>query len=471
MRPAPLAPACICLALALAAAGCDDDAGALAAVSPAERLPGGRGTNTLLLGSNAFTAPFDTLSAEQELAFFSGNSFFSQAWVPAPSSTDARDGLGPLFNARSCGACHALDGRGHPPVERDEHVLGLLFRLSRPGAPEGHAPIPDPIYGGQLQPYTTDEDAVPGEATPRVTYEEVAGAYDDGTPYTLLRPRYELADPAWGPLPADLEMSPRVAPQVVGLGLLEAIPEADLLALADPDDADGDGISGRPNLVPDPRSGRTMIGRFGWKGDAPTIEAQTAGAFLGDMGLSSSLLTDSVCTPAQDACDDVADGGAPEVSDLILSRVVDYVRFLAVPMRARWDEPELRRGKALFHDAGCAACHVPEHRTGPSAADMGLAGERIFPYTDLLLHDMGEDLADDRPVFTASGREWKTPPLWGVGRIPTVNRHDRLMHDGRARGIAEAILWHGGEGESARDAFRAMSADERRALEAFVGSL
>ncbi|TNF25082.1 MAG: c-type cytochrome [Deltaproteobacteria bacterium] len=450
-------------------AACDTAEDGLAPVTAAERLPGGSGTNTLLLGPNAFTPPLETLSLDEELAFYSGNAFFSQAWVQAPASTDARDGLGPMFNARSCGACHALDGRGRPPLADGEEILGLLFRLSVPGAAEDEAPHPDPVYGGQLQPFGLG--GVPAEATPRITRELVEGHYDDGTPYTLERPRYAFDAPAYGALPDDLEVSPRVAPQVIGLGLLEAIPAAALLAREDPDDADGDGISGRAQVVLDPRTGAPALGRFGWKGDAPTLEAQTAGAFHGDMGLTSSLHPEPECTEHQSVCDAVASGGDPEVSDLILSRITDYLRFLAVPVRTRWDDAEVRRGKRLFTTVGCASCHVPESRTGDDAASPALAGQRIFPYTDLLLHDMGPDLADGRPVFRASGQEWKTPPLWGIGRIPAVNGHDRLLHDGRARGVAEAILWHGGEAEAARDAFKALTAPERDALIAFVKSL
>lgn len=438
------------VALVALACGAADDG---ASPDPAQRLPGGRGTNTLLLGNNAFTAPLGTLTQAQDLAFFSGNSFFSQAWVPAPASATGRDGLGPLFNARSCGACHALDGRGRPPETPEEAPLGLLFRISVPGA--GGLPAPDPVYGDQLQPFSVSDD-VPGEVDVSVSTEPVEGAYDDGTPYVLTRPMYTFSAPGYGPLPPDLMVSPRVAPQVYGLGLLMAIPEEALVAAADPTDADGDGVSGRVQRI------GGLMGRLGWKADAPSIEAQSAGAFFGDMGLTSKLHLD----------DDGAGGTlAPEVSDLVLSRVVDYVRFLAVPARAVWDSPEVLAGQGLFAQAQCGACHTPEHRLGPDAADLGLEGERIFPYTDLLLHDLGEDLADGRPLGEASGSEWKTPPLWGIGRIPAVNHHDRLLHDGRARGVAEAILWHGGEAATARDAFKAMSATQRAALVAFVNSL
>jgi len=459
----------LCLAAAGTLAACDTADDDLAAVTAAERLPGGSGTNTLLLGSNAFTPPLDGLDTDETLAFYSGNSFFSQAWVQAPASTDARDGLGPMFNARSCSACHAFDGRGRPPLEDDEEIIGLLFRLSVPGAAEDEAPYPDPVYGGQLQPFGLG--GVPAEATPRILREEIHGAYDDGTPYTLERPTYVFEDPAYGDLPDDLEVSPRVAPQVIGMGLLEAIPEADILALADPDDADGDGISGRAQYVTDPRTGELALGRFGWKGDAPTVEAQSAGAFHGDMGLTTSLHPEPECTDSQTVCSEVASGGDPEVSDLILGRVTSYLQFLAVPVRTRWDDTEIRRGKHAFNQIGCASCHVAEHTTREDAISPALSSQRIFPYTDLLLHDMGPDLADDRPLFRASGQEWKTPPLWGIGRFPTVNDHDRLLHDGRARGVAEAILWHGGEAEASRDAFKALDAARRAALIAFVESL
>lgn len=428
-------------------------------LDPSEWLPGGDTTNTLLLGSNAFLMPAQNLSEDHELSFYSGNSFFNQAWVSAPASTEARDGLGPLFNARSCSGCHFRDGRASLPADGEAPFVGLLLRLSVPG-PDG--PEPDPVYGGQLQDQANPD--VPVEAVPHIAWDEIEGTHADGTPYVLLDPTYTIEAPGYGPLPDDLMVSARLAPQMVGLGLLEAIPEATLLALADPSDADGDGISGRLQRHEDGR-----IGRFGWKGDAPDVAQQVAGAFAGDMGLTSRLVEADDCTEVQ-GCDQHPNGGSPEVEDALLDRVVLYSRTLAVPVRRAADDPEVLQGKQLFGEIGCGACHVPSHTTG-AAALPELERQRIWPYTDLLLHDMGEALADHRPVGAASGSEWKTPPLWGLGLVDEVGEEARFLHDGRARSLEEAILWHGGEAEPSREAFAALNAGERAALIAFVEDL
>lgn len=427
-------------------------------VEDGEWLPGGRTTNTVFSGNNAFLMPAANLSPEDELDFYSGNSFFNQAWVEAPASTDARDGLGPLFNARSCSGCHLHDGRGAPPEDGQGPFVGVLLRLSVPGV---DGPVPDPVYGGQLQ-----DRALPGhrpEAIPRFTVDRFEGTYADGTPYTLHEPIYHLDEPGYGPFSEDLQVSPRVAPQMIGLGLLEAIAEADLEALADPDDADGDGISGRI------QRGSGGVGRFGWKGDARTIREQVAGAFAGDMGLTTPDSVDD-CTEAQVDCLQAEDGGDPEVSETILGKVVLYSQVVAVPARRAADDREVLRGKAHFHDLGCASCHVPDYQTGPSEVS-ALSDQHIWPYTDLLLHDMGEGLADHRPLGDASGSEWQTPPLWGLGLIDEVSGHTRFLHDGRAHSLEEAILWHGGEAEAARDAFIELSAEERQQVLRFLEDL
>lgn len=451
------------LLLLFVLAACDDGSGE-PALDEGEWYPGGDATNTKLLGRNAFSLPAPNLSPEHEEQFYSGNSFFNQSWVQAPSSTMARDGVGPLFNARACSGCHLHDGKGAPPDSGTAPFVGVLLRLSVPG-PDG-APVPDPVYGGQLQDQANP--GVPVEAVPSIAWEEIAGSYGDGTPWSLVRPRYTISDPSHGPLPPDLMVSPRVAPHMIGLGLLEAIPAARLEQLADPDDADGDGVSGRIQWLDTPE-GR-VIGRFGWKGDAPTVERQVAGAFAGDMGLTSRLVTADDCTDAETECRAEASGGSPEVEDHILERVVTYAHSLAVPVRRAADDPEVLAGKHVFGDLGCAACHVPSHTT-EDAALPELSGQLVWPYTDLLLHDMGEELADDRPLAEASGREWKTPPLWGLGLVDDVGGHTRFLHDGRARSLEEAILWHGGEAQDARDGFVGASAADRAALLAFLEDL
>lgn len=432
-------------------------------VEPGEWLAGGETTNTLLLGSNSFLPPADNLSLENELLFFGGNGFFNQAWVAAPASTTARDGLGPLFNARSCSGCHTKDGRGAPPEDGQGPFVGMLLRLAVPG-PDG--PVPDPVYGGQLQDRANL--GIAPEAIPMITWEPVEGQYADGTPYTLMKPTYTLTEPGYGPFSEDLMVSPRVAPHMIGLGLLEAIPQERLEALADPDDEDGDGVSGR--IQWQEFNGEVVPGRFGWKAEAPNIVVQVANAFLGDMGLTSEMLPDEECTDAQTICDEVPNGGEPEVQPNIFERVVLYSRAVAVPVRRAADDPTVLKGKSIFHRLGCATCHVPSHTTGEGAIPE-FSNQLIWPYTDLLLHDMGPGLADNTPVGNASGQEWKTPPLWGLGLVDEVSNHTRFLHDGRARNLEEAVLWHGGEALAAKNAFLELKVDERTALIRFLEDL
>lgn len=474
-RSAPLASVVRALALAapLLGAGCSSGADADEATPPrfeaSERFPGGHTTNTLLLGSNAFTRPATNVSDERAALFYSGNASFNQNWVQAPASTQQRDGLGPLFNARSCSSCHFKDGRGRPPLEEGEGFVGLLLRLSVPGTGEHGEPLPEPNYGGQLQHLAIPN--VSAEGTPHVHYETVRGSYADGEPYELIVPIYSITELAHGPMQADAAVSPRVAPAMAGLGLLQAISLERLRELEDPDDSNGDGISGRINWVWDVVQQASNVGRFGWKAEQPSVRQQTAAALNGDLGITSNLFSGTDCTASEGDCAAAPNGGEPEISDEALDRLDVYGQLLAVPVRERWNDDATARGKALFAASGCASCHVPSHVTEASAALPELAEQTIWPYTDLLLHDLGEGLSDNRPSFAAAGNEWRTPPLWGLRLYPVVNGHDRLLHDGRARGVAEAILWHGGEAETARQAFVELSHDQRRLLVEFVESL
>jgi CxxC motif-containing protein (DUF1111 family) len=434
-----------------------------------ELLAGGRAT-VLDATRNAFGQPVPGLAAAREDDFFVGNSLFNRGWVIAPASVVDMDGLGPVFNATNCSGCHLRDGRGRPPERPDEPFLSMLLRLSIPGAGPQGGPLPEPTYGGQLQ-----GEAIPGvpdEGRARVTYQEVPGQFPDGEAYTLRQPRYEIEALGYGPMAPDVLISPRVAPHLPGLGLLEAIPEADLLALADPDDSDGDGISGRPNLVWDAAAGRQTVGRFGWKANQPSLRQQTAAAFNGDIGITSAMFPDEACTGAQQECRSAPPGSAgPQLRDAFLDSVIAYVTTLAVPARRRLDDAGVQRGKQLFAAASCDRCHVPTLHTGVHPTVPELSGQKIHPFTDLLVHDMGPALADGRPDFQASGSEWRTPPLWGLGLVFTVNRHRTLLHDGRARGFSEAILWHGGEAAASKEAFMQMPRSDREALIAFLESL
>ena len=429
----------------------------------------GGDTTIVTTNRNSFALAAANLNSRERLTFEIGDSFFTQNWVTAPASTEARDGLGPTFNAQSCSSCHTLDGRAEPPADNDDPERGLLFRFSIPGVdPVTGGPLPDPTYGGQLQDRAILK--VPPEGRFLINYREIPGEYEDGAPYTLLAPEYSFADLAFGPTHPNLLISPRIAPAVFGGGLLEAIPDADILALADPDDADGDGISGRANMVWSVRDRATELGRFGWKANVPTLEQQIAGAFHGDIGITSPLFESENCPETQTDCQKALNGGVPEIPPARLAKVVFYNQTLAVPAMRDVDDPQVRQGAGLFLEAGCAACHTPSHTTGEHPVP-AVSGQVIFPYTDMLLHDMGDGLADGRPDFLAGGSEWRTPPLWGIGLIENVNNHTRLLHDGRARNVAEAILWHDGEGLAAREEFRKMSREEREALLRFLESL
>lgn len=443
-------------------------AGAVPSPEPGEEFGGGITTNTIVAGEGAFAEPLANLDADDRLTFFGGNHLFNLSWVTAPASVDVLDGLGPTFNTDSCSGCHFKDGRGGPPAD-GQPLLSMLVRISIPGVNEHGGPLDEPTYGGQLQPHSIM--GVPAEADVSLAYTEQAGTYGDGTPFTLRKPSPVITDLAFGELDPQTMFSVRAAPAMIGLGLLEAVPEADLLVFADPDDADGDGISGRPNSVWDIRAGAMRMGRFGWKAGQPTLEQQSAGAFNGDMGITSELFPDPNCTSPQTECLAAPNGGTPELDAARLAVVTLYARALAVPVRVDVGDAEVLRGRDLFRELGCPSCHVERMRTGDFPELPALSGVDIRPFTDLLLHDMGDGLSDGRPEFDASGNEWRTAPLWGVGRIHDVNGHTALLHDGRARGFAEAILWHGGEAQASRERFRLLSADERAAVVRFLESL
>ena len=417
-------------------------------------------------GRDAFAQPMPGLTGAQQTTFAIGNNFFNDNWVTAPASTEGRDGLGPIFNAQSCSSCHFKDGRGEPPKADDDPTRGLLLRLSVRGA-DG-SPVPSPTLGDQLQ-----DRAIHGldpEGAIRIRIDEQPGRFSDGQPYSLAAPTYEIVGPDGEPLPEDLLISPRLAPPVFGVGLLEAVPADTIEANADPEDGDDDGVSGRANHVVDPATGQLVVGRFGWKAAVPTVKAQVAGAFVGDIGITSSARPKQPCTPVEADCLAAPNGGDPEVDDRKLDQVTFYNRTLAVPARRAAGDATTRRGQERFDELGCTGCHLSELRTGDADVP-GLANQVIRPYTDLLVHDMGAGLADHRSDGEASGREWRTPPLWGIGLVQTVNGHTRFLHDGRARDLTEAILWHGGEATDARERFQKLSADGRAQILAFLESL
>ena len=441
------------------------------AVSASDTLPGGKAT-VIQSGPNAYSMPSANLSMMERLDFNVGNSFFRNPWVTAPASTDARDGLGPLFNTNSCQSCHIKDGRGHPPNGPEDNAVSMLVRLGIPAnTPEQrqqqrlHGNVPEPVYGSQFQ-----DGAIPGvaaEGRVQMHWVDVPVTFADGETLTLRKPRLTLVDLQYGPMDPAVKQSARVAPAMIGLGLLEALPDAAILADEDPDDSNGDGISGKANRVWDVTNQTEAIGRFGWKAGQPTLMQQNAAAFNGDLGLTSRLFPRDHCSNAQQHCRQAPHGGQPEVNDEIMEAVLFYTRHLAVPARQVKNAQQVQAGKALFHQAGCHQCHRPSYTLTTADGET----DTFWPYTDLLLHDMGEGLADGLTEFQANGREWRTPPLWGLSHLEAVNGHTFLLHDGRARNVLEAILWHGGEAEAAKKAVLNMNKADRQALVTFVESL
>ena len=413
-------------------------------------------------GSGAFGHEFPEMGAQRRELHGIGDLGFETPFVTAPAALNP--GLGPVYNNVSCVNCHIGDGRGKPPGP-SEQLSSMLFRVSVPGTNPHGGPNPAPGFGGQLQQRAIFS-AQP-EADVVITYTTVNGTYDDGTPYSLRQPTYSLQN-EYIPLPGGFMLSPRVAPPVFGLGLLEAIPDELTLSRADETDADGDGISGKPNYVWDARAEAITLGKFGWKCEAPNLLQQTAGAYNEDMGVTSYVFNVESCD-GQSQFDNLYDEN--EVADSVLFAVAFYMRSLAVPARRNINDPAVKHGKQLFMDARCSSCHIPMSQTGVSVDFPEVSNQTIFPYTDILLHDMGPGLADNRPTFDATGQEWRTSPLWGIGLTQAVNGHNNFLHDGRARTLEEAILWHDGEAAASRQIFLAMPAADRADLIAFLNSL
>ncbi len=422
-------------------------------------------------GRGAFLQPIDRLPFEERLNFLVGQAIFERLWVAAPASTRSADSLGPLYNARSCSGCHLRNGRGAVDA-----AASLVTKFSIPAQGADGDAAAEPTYGAQLQSLGTAGQTVEGRL--QIDYESIPITLPDGVQIELRRPHYRLTDLGFGPLQRDATLSPRLASPIIGMGLLARISEEDILAAADPDDTDGDGISGRPNLVRGAVERRKMLGRFGWKAAEPTLMQQAASALALDIGISSPLRPDGHgdCTARQTACRRAPTGNTPQFDDVeapesVMQALLFYLDNLGPPPRRDIDEPGVQAGEQLFADTGCAACHRPRFVTVADSTRPWLSQREIAPYTDLLLHDMGESLADQRPDGAADGREWRTPPLWGIGRTEAVNGHGFYLHDGRARSLIEAILWHGGEADEARRRFANLSSREREDLIRFLGSL
>lgn len=391
-----------------------------------------------------------------------GDKIFEAKFVTAPASVFP--GLGPLYNHVACASCHINDGRGKPTLS-GEQLDGMLFRCSAPGIGAHGAPASLPGYGLQLQ--TRAVSGTLPECKVTINYTEEAGVYPDGTAYSLRKPIYIISNP-YTALPSGYMISPRIAPPVFGLGLIGAIADADILKNADETDADGDGISGRANYVWDTYSQSVKLGRFGWKANEPTLLQQSADALNGDMGITTFINPIENCN-TQPQCNNTIFG--KDLSDSALYAVTFYLKSLMVPARRNVMDERVQAGKVIFNEAKCNSCHTPVFRTATDVAFRELSNQRIQPYADFLLHDMGSGLADGRPDFLATGNEWRTPPLWGIGLTEKVNGHTTFLHDGRARNIAEAILWHGGEAEKSKNYFMNLSKADREKLLLFINSL
>ncbi|WP_409522969.1 di-heme oxidoredictase family protein [Nitrincola sp. MINF-07-Sa-05] len=452
-------------------------------IQESENWPGGAATQKHLLDLRAFSQRSELLPDAERMNFVLGESIFGKLWVSSPSSTTASDGLGPLFNARSCLSCHVRNGRGVVDPD-DPNQVSLLLKLSiPPGTPEQVKQlasesvgfIPEPIYGAQLQ--TLSVQGLPAEGRLQVSYESRVVEFPDGERVELRAQSYSVEALSYGPMHPDALFSPRIAPAMIGLGLLEAVSDEDILSLEDPDDSNGDGIRGRANRVWDIARGETRIGRFGWKASHPNVSQQNLAAFHEDIGISTWMFPDGfgACTEQQVDCRQMPDGNSEhmdgvEASNEMIRVLETYTRHLAVPARRNAAQQEVIDGRRLFYEAGCHSCHRPSFITSIDAPE-GLAAVEIWPYTDLLLHDMGEGLADHRPEFEANGRDWRTPPLWGIGLTQEVSGQTGFLHDGRARNLTEAILWHGGEAEASRQHFMQMDKSQRAQLLMFIESL
>ena len=428
-----------------------------------DRTYAGGLTTVFSENSLAYSVPATNLSATQEEQHSLGDALFEATFITPPAINNP--GLGPIFNNSSCISCHPRDGRAPFPTLLDRRS-GFFLRVSMPGEdPHTGAMIPVPGFGTQVQ-----NQAIIGhtpEASFAVSYTEIVETFEDGTKVVLRKPHYRMEN-TYIPLPAGVLISPRIGPPVFGLGLLESVPDADIIAAADPDDRDGDGISGKVNWVWDAVSQSKKIGRFGWKANTATLLEQSAAAFVNDMGITNYLFLQETGIGQTNGSDGLADD--PEIDRQTLDNVAFYCQTLAVPAARNLSKPSVRNGARLFELAECAKCHTPKQRT-LQAPISALANQTFYPYTDMLLHDMGEDLADGRPDFLATGREWRTRPLWGIGLQDLVSGHTHFMHDGRAKNITEAILWHGGEALRSKEIFKKLTKKERADLLEFLNSI
>jgi CxxC motif-containing protein (DUF1111 family) len=411
--------------------------------------------------SKAFGIAFANMSAYDEHVHEVGDLIFNQSFVTAPAPIHS--GLGPIFNNTSCGSCHHNDGIGLPTA--GDAQSSLLMRISLPGMDANGGPLAVPGYGLQIQ----DKAAygVSPEAKVNISYTYQTYSFNDGETYELRTPAYTLTN-LYTPIQGSYLLSPRLAPPMIGLGLLEAVPESEIVANADPNDANGDGIKGVANYVWDVSTKSMQLGRFGWKANTASILTQVATAFNQDMGLTSSIIPVE-SSFGQSQYDGLKDD--PELPDTTLNAVKFYAQTLSVPARRNVTDATIKRGEQLFILAKCANCHRQTLTTGVNVAFPALSNQVIHPYTDMLVHHMGAGLADNRPDYKADGQSWRTAPLWGLGLYETVNNPGYYLHDGRARTLVEAIMWHNGEAAPSQSYFASLSQADRNAILKFLGSL
>lgn len=404
--------------------------------------------------SFGFEDPAANLSEENLEKHLDGDLEFGNVFVTAPAPVNP--GLGPLFNNVSCESCHLKNGKANPlfrdPNLRSPALVMVSDPRVEPAVPGGNPPV-DGI-GSQIQDHAIF--GVEPEGTIYLSWEEIPGEYPDGTSYSLRKPVLDIILSDGSSLGEDIQTSMRLPLPVIGLGLLEAISDETLFELSDPDDSDGDGISGRPNMVWNQITSSTEVGRFGRKAGAQNLRMQTARAYAEDMGVSNPELT--------------LGDAVPDITEEQLALATFYVQTLAVPLRGDVADPDVVEGEAIFSDIGCISCHVSLIKTGEHPIEE-VSYQTIQPFTDLLLHDMGEGLADNRPDFQATGREWRTTPLWGIGLTRKILGKESFLHDGRARSLEEAILWHGGEAERVTERFKSLPEQKRNNLIKFLNTL
>ncbi|HVI46706.1 MAG TPA: di-heme oxidoredictase family protein [Chitinophaga sp.] len=424
------------------------------------RLSGGEST-IFDVTSRAFGHSIPGMDVVEQHMHDLGDAQSDQTFVTAPAPVNS--GLGPIFNNVSCKSCHHNDGKGSPTAGLN--TSSLLVRLSVPGSDEHGGPVSVPGFGLQLQ--DRSNFGKQPEAKVDITYVDETFTYPDGNTAVLHRPVYKLLN-SYKPLPGNLMISARMAPPFFGLGLLDLIPEATIKGFAAQQAKENNGISGKANYVYDPASGKMMLGRYGMKANTATLLTQVAAAYQQDMGVTSYVFPQesSFGQPQYDGLND-----DPELPDTILNATVFYIRTLAVPARRNVTDPQIQQGEVLFAQTGCASCHIPTIVTGTDVRFKALSHQRIHPYTDLLLHDLGEGLSDGRPDFLADAREWKTPALWGIGLFEKTNGVPFYLHDGRARTLEEAVLWHDGEAASSKTQFTKLSKNDRENLILFLRSL